>query len=121
MTTLRARRQRSLAALTLPFTLALTLSSASGCSREPYWLEPEDLVADSLPDEDLDVEAERANPGHELYVPTEEEQLKLRDCTKEEEAAIKASDGRVTTKALGCVMFTYFAEPLAPGQRHQDE
>jgi hypothetical protein len=64
---------------------ALALAGSFGCNREPYLLGPDDVVGDRFPDEDIDLERERADPGHELYIPPEGTPMpEHRPCTKEE-------------------------------------
>ena len=62
--------------------LALALADSSACSREPYWLGPDD--GPELPDEDPELlTRELGERGHELYIPPECGSEGLPPCPKE--------------------------------------
>jgi hypothetical protein len=87
----------------------LALACSAGCGgREPRPLEPGEEIGDRFPDDDMDYEAARADPGHELYIPPEgTPEPEYRTCTKEEVdrhiAENTMSDGRIREIGIFCL------------------
>ena len=86
---------------------ALVLTSATACKGELGFLTPEEEIGDRFPDEELELEVERTNPGHELHVPSDgTKPPETRPCTEEEIAAHIAEntneDGTISEIGIFC-------------------
>jgi hypothetical protein len=75
------------------------------CSKEPYSLEGEMLTGE-LPDQDLDVEAELADPGGEMHESSFDVQAPRRPCTDEELEQHRKENtigGRINEEGIVCL------------------